>query len=150
MEDKGKVQLILIRGIPGSGKSTYAKKLMKEMQNVKHYEADMFFEKDGEYKFDPSKLKQAHEWCQAMTYNSLRRKQNVIVSNTFTTLRELEPYLEMVDAVPGVEVKVITVIGNFGSIHDVPKEALDRMKARWQDFGGDKSRGIPVEKIVKN
>ncbi len=45
-------ELFLLRGLPGSGKSTLAKSLSDS-----HIEADMFFMKDGEYKFDGSKIK---------------------------------------------------------------------------------------------
>ena len=54
--------LILVRGIPGSGKSTFANLIWNSYAIC---EADKFFyDKDGNYNFDPSKLKQAHEWCQ--------------------------------------------------------------------------------------
>ncbi len=46
-----KTNLILIRGLPGSGKTTFAKELASTF-GVKHYEADMFFEVDGVYKFN--------------------------------------------------------------------------------------------------
>ena len=44
--------LYLLRGVPGSGKSTVA-------QNIggTHFETDKYFMVDGEYKFDPTKLK---------------------------------------------------------------------------------------------
>ena len=50
--------LYLVRGVPGAGKSTFAKNL-----GCTHFETDEFFMVDGEYKFDPSKLKEAHAWC---------------------------------------------------------------------------------------
>ena len=50
--------LYIARGLPSSGKSTFAKTL-----GGTHFEADMFFMVDGEYKFDHTKLKEAHEWC---------------------------------------------------------------------------------------
>jgi energy-coupling factor transporter ATP-binding protein EcfA2 len=40
-------ELLLLRGCSGSGKSTLAKSL-----GGVHYEADMFFVEDGEYRFD--------------------------------------------------------------------------------------------------
>lgn len=40
-------ELVLIRGLPGSGKSTMAKVLAQV--GYEHYEADMFFERDGVY-----------------------------------------------------------------------------------------------------
>ena len=51
--------LYLLRGVPGSGKSTVA-------QNIggTHFETDKYFMVDGEYKFDPTKLKQYHQMCQ--------------------------------------------------------------------------------------
>ncbi len=51
--------LYLLRGIPGAGKSTLAKQL-----GDAHFEADSYFMIDGEYQFDPTKLRKAHEWCQ--------------------------------------------------------------------------------------
>jgi len=45
--------LVIIRGLPGSGKSTFAKKFVEK--GFKHYEADMWMvDKDGNYSFDPS------------------------------------------------------------------------------------------------
>jgi len=52
-------ELFLLRGLPGAGKSTLAKSL-----GGKHIEADMYFEYEGKYKFDASRLKEAHDWCQ--------------------------------------------------------------------------------------
>lgn len=57
------MKLVLIRGLPGSGKSTIA----RAMAAYEHYEADMYFEKGGEYCYDASKIKDAHEWCQRET-----------------------------------------------------------------------------------
>ena len=51
-------ELILVRGICGSGKTTVA-----QLFSAFTLEADMYFNQDGEYKFDASKLKDAHQWC---------------------------------------------------------------------------------------
>jgi adenylate kinase family enzyme len=61
------MQLILIRGISGSGKTTHAKELLKENHTLSHYEADMYFYKNGKYKFDPNKLNLAHHLCKTQT-----------------------------------------------------------------------------------
>jgi len=53
-------QLLLVRGLPGSGKSTYAKTLTDR----KHIETDMYFALSGTYQWDGSKLGKAHQWCQ--------------------------------------------------------------------------------------
>jgi len=51
------ISLVIIRGCSGSGKSTLAKLLGS---NFKHFEADMYFMKNGVYQFDGTKLGAAH------------------------------------------------------------------------------------------
>ena len=106
-------RLILIRGLPGSGKSTKAKVLA--LIGYEHYEADMFFVRQGRYIYDASRIREAHAWCQAATRRALAQGRNVVVSNTFTRLNELAPYLDMTDSV-----RVIEAQGGWKSIHDVP------------------------------
>ena len=82
--------LYLVRGIPGSGKSTFAKNLVDE-KDYCHKEADMFFvDRDGNYNFEPSKIKDAHQWCQEeMDFLMGLGHSPVVVSNTFTQEWEL-------------------------------------------------------------
>ena len=44
--------LFILRGLPGSGKTTLAKSI-----GAVHFEADMYFMEGNEYKFDVTKLK---------------------------------------------------------------------------------------------
>lgn len=119
--------MILVRGIPGSGKSTLAKTLIGFYM---HVEADQYWMQDGEYKFDATRLRQAHEWCQTRTRELLTAGFNPVVSNTFTTIKELRPYFDIArefDIVP----QVITCHAQYGNVHDVPEETLDKMRARF-------------------
>lgn len=133
---------IIIRGIPGSGKSTTAKAIQKDLtdkgRNVLWYEADSYFTHDGAYRFDASRLSDAHRQCLESFKNALSRKGSttVIVSNTFTTLRELDPYVSFCKD-NGIPFDVIRCTGEYGSIHGVPPATLDRMKARFQDYPGE-------------
>lgn len=124
------MKLILIRGLPGSGKSTIAK--MYRRMGFHHYEADMYFQGLFGYNFDPTKLREAHEWCQKQTQNSLLRGYSVVVANTFTQLWELQPYLDMASDL-GAEVEIIVATGNYRNIHGVPDEIIERMRERWED-----------------
>lgn len=123
------MELVLIRGLPGSGKSTLAKSMAGHM----HYEADMYFMNDGDYKFDPKLISDAHKWCQWWTKDNLLRNYSVVVSNTFTQKWEMQPYFDMA-AELGVPVRVIEATGNFQNIHGVPEAAIERMRARWEEL----------------
>lgn len=119
--------LILVRGLPGSGKSTIAKGLNLDF----HFEADQFFMVDGVYKFDANRLHLAHQWCQDQTREKLAMGGRVAVSNTFTTIRELRPYFDIARE-RGITPNVILAQNSFNNVHNVPQEALDRMRARFQ------------------
>lgn len=123
--------LTIIRGLPGSGKSTLAKQLLASRPNGFHVEADMFYiNEKGVYVFDADKIHQAHKWCQAQAFNALAQGMDVIVSNTSTTYKEMKPYLEMAKSVGKIPT-VITCTGEYGSIHNVPEETLERMRKRF-------------------
>lgn len=127
-------KLILIRGLPGSGKSTFAKSMMNTKINWQHLETDMFWGPD--YDFDVSRLREAHEWCQRQTRSYLFHNHNLIVSNTFTTKKELQPYFDIAkefDIVP----QVILCQNEWKNVHNVPEEVLERMKNRFEYNIGD-------------
>jgi predicted kinase len=121
--------LMLCRGISGSGKSTFAKTLGGE-----HYEADMFFiDGNGEYKFDGSKIKLAHEWCKDMVYmDMLKEIPKIVVSNTFTQEWEMEPYFELAKKY-GYKVFSIVIENRHGGTneHNVPEDKVEQMKNRF-------------------
>lgn len=121
--------LILVRGLPGSGKSTLAQ---KQFAFYKHLEADMYFNMDGEYKFDASQLGAAHGWCKSQTRKAMEAGKDVIVTNTFTQAWELKDYLCIATELNIVPV-IIEMQTQYGNIHGVPDEAIARMTTRWND-----------------
>lgn len=124
-----KTTLYILRGLPGSGKSTWAR---SRHVFTPMLEADMYFvSAKGDYEFDPEKLHAAHRWCQNTARIMLNNGISVVVSNTFTKLDELRPYLDSAQDC-GAQVEITELKQNFGSIHGVPEEAMKRMAARWQ------------------
>lgn len=121
--------LVLIRGLPGSGKSTLAKEFVEE--GYVHFEADMFFMKDGVYCYDASLVRDAHNWCKAQTRAALARGQRVVVANTFTRLHEMAHYYEMCP-----RVRVVEATGKWPNLHGVPPERIEEMAARWEPSPG--------------
>jgi len=123
--------LILVRGLPGSGKSTFAH--MMSHHGFLHVEADMFFVGPDGYKFNGLKIADAHDWCQKEVVRALDHGENVIVSNTFTQKWEIEPYQKMVEKT-GCKLTIIKMEGNYGSVHGIPEIALQKMKDRWEEL----------------
>jgi len=124
-------ELILIRGITGSGKSTYAKDCYP--RHI-HLEADMFFiNEDGEYRYDPHMIKYAHEWCFQTAAILLRNGKSVVVSNTFTRIWEMEKYIYVAKKV-GINFNVIRMNNEFKNTHNVPNDVIQSMKDRFEDY----------------
>lgn len=131
--------LILLRGLPGSGKSTAAKLLGAGGAGTAHFEADMYFMQDGEYKFDASKIKDAHNWCQnsvehAMLLNhTTGHNSTIIVSNTFTQEWEMEVYYNLAKQWDYRVTSMIIENRHEGvNIHGVPDEVLTKMRDRFE------------------
>ena len=126
--------LFILRGLPGSGKTTLAKSI-----GAVHFEADMYFMVGKEYKFDVTKLKQAHAWCQDQVRISMKNSDNKIgdlriaVSNTFTQEWEMEPYVEMAKEY-GFKVFTLIVENRHGGVnqHEVPEDKIELMKNRFE------------------
>lgn len=124
-------ELVLIRGLPGSGKSTTA---IRDYPRHRHVEADQYFlNAEGDYIYNPNNLKDAHAWCQRLTQRGLECGDSVTVSNTFTQTWEMEPYLCMAEAL-NVPVRIIECDGIWDNVHGVPPEVIEKMRARWEPF----------------
>ena len=123
---------IFVRGLPGSGKTTFAELLEALIPRAEAYAADDFFMENGEYKFDQAKLAAAHGWCQSQTADAMRKGLPVIVHNTFTTEKELKPYLKLAEE-HGYNVVSIIVENRHGntSVHGVPEEVMEKMENRF-------------------
>jgi hypothetical protein len=128
-------ELILLRGLPGSGKSTAAKLIGANGAGYAHFEADMYFMKDGKYTFDPSKLRFAHEWCRNETERAMTNPDIsvVIVSNTFTQEWEMENYINLAKQ-HDYRVTSLIVENRHGgvNVHGVPEDKMKQMRDRFE------------------
>lgn len=124
-------ELFLLRGIPGSGKSTVASSI-----GGTHLEADMYFidPTTGDYIFNPKKLKEAHEWCQESVLSSMiAGESKIVVSNTFTQKWEMDPYYKIAkDNNYIVHSLVVENRHNGVDTHNVPEEVLYNMQERFE------------------
>jgi predicted kinase len=130
--------LILLRGLPGSGKSTFANFIWNDYAIC---EADKFFyDKEGNYNFDATKLKQAHEWCRNAVETRMKDNQvnpqyypEIIVANTFTQEWEMQPYFDLANEY-GYRVYSLIIENRHGSksVHDVPDATMGNMLNRFK------------------
>ena len=129
-------ELILLRGLPGSGKSTLAKIILqlRSTDEPEVLSADDFFEdKEGEYNFDPTKLKEAHNYCQFRCSERMRQqKAKIVVANTFTQEWEMDEYFKMAERY-NYRVHTVIVENRHGNenVHGVPEDKLQQMKNRF-------------------
>ena len=168
------MRMVILRGLPGSGKSTLAESLVKAdpwrivppgptWSSGEALSTDDFFIVDeGEYRFDPTKLAEAHGWNQNRTDNSLllmrHNDANLVIDNTNIRLWEFRPYVLKADRA-GVEVTVIgpdTHPQLFApwaldpeecfrrNSHGVPLETIRHMASSWEPFVGLDQVRAPV------
>lgn len=125
--------LYLIRGVPGSGKSSFAKQLADATLVHRVLEADRFFlGLDGKYLFDVSKLSLAHAWCQSETRFALSVGQSVAVSNTSTTEKEVAIYQNIAEETGAKFVSIVMENRHNGiNVHNVPDDKLAQMRERF-------------------
>ena len=122
----------ILTGVPGSGKSTTAQNLLLKIQNMKHFEADMFFiNKNGEYKWNPNLLHKAHQWCFNSVENEMKKGNDVIVSNTFITKSSRKPYFDLAKKYK-YNIHVIECKGRYKNIHGVNENKIEILRKKYQ------------------
>ncbi|XP_074983976.1 NEDD4-binding protein 2-like 1 isoform X5 [Caretta caretta] len=90
-------RLYLLRGLPGSGKTTRARQLKREFPGAVILSTDdFFFTEDGTYVFSPDCLDEAHLWNQKRAHKAMKNgKSPVIIDNTNIHAWEMKPYVIM-------------------------------------------------------
>ena len=77
-------QLVIMRGLPGSGKSTRAKRYIAEMKPESSgiFSADDFFiDPDGVYRWNGAKLDKAHEWNNERIKAAVEQNTQIVIAD---------------------------------------------------------------------
>lgn len=126
--------LYLVRGLPGSGKSTIAQRLTRH--NVAADDMPGLY-LDGEYQ--PKQQRDAHKWCSKKAEKWMsQKKRKIAIHNTLIDCRALQPYLDLA-AKYGYTVQIIHCEGVIlpggspaKSIHGVPDSIIAKMRQAWE------------------
>ena len=133
------MKIKVMRGISGSGKSTYAKTLARAaydaMEKPLICSADHYFVGPDGYKFDGSKLGDAHKFCMMRFLGCIQDGMSpIIVDNTNINIEDIAPYVAVGEAL-GYDVEIIQVNVDFElaarrNIHEVPRPKIQEMYRR--------------------
>lgn len=120
--------LIIIRGLPGAGKSLFATFISNNICTADDY----FINDKGEYIFDPV-LSIAHTKCFMKCENFLQKGiEKVVVANTSTTEWEFKGYIELGKKYGYRVHSIIIENRRFGqNTHNVPVETIEKMEKRF-------------------
>lgn len=135
--------LHLVRGLPGSGKSTFAKTLVNDYRQV--VENDNFFivqelcEDTGKYIFDEDMRCLAGWWCYAEAFKRIRNYESIAVPNVFARKEQLVGYIEQAGK---LEIKVVihhmkplTIEDSYSrNTHECSKESIEKMHNDFEIF----------------
>lgn len=123
-------KLYLVRGLPGAGKTTFARSIVAPERVFAA--DDYFYDEQGNYHFDVNRLWPAHRSCQNAVERAMASREDIAVANTFTRYREMKPYYRLAEA-QGYQVFSVIVENRHGSasLHDVPEEDIERMRQRF-------------------
>ena len=127
----------IIRGLPGSGKTTLAGNLSNKVIAM-----DDYFTSDQGYIFDPEKLMEAVNYCKAKFHEHLATsEENIAVANTFSRRFEMQPYITAAENSKFKLVVIDLYDGGLSdeqlferNVHGVPIHTINNMRSRWE-FG---------------
>ena len=153
VQSEMKRKLYIMRGLPGSGKSTKAKELAGKLGKI--FSTDEYFMQDGEYRFDAARLPEYHRRNLDDSTMAMRRGTGaVVIDNTNIEPWHFEKYLEA-GRLYGYEVEFVEFDPrNYSdaklkelasrNTHRVPESAIRAMKDKWVPIDANRYKSANV------
>ncbi|NWQ67746.1 N4BP2 protein, partial [Neopipo cinnamomea] len=133
--------LVLLRGVPGSGKSYLARNLLEDNPGGIILSTDDYFNKNGQYHYDPNCLGEAHDWNRKRAKEAFEMGISpIIIDNTNIQAWEMKPYVTLAQQFkykvmfqePDTWWKFKPKELERRNIHGVSKEKIKRMLERYE------------------
>ena len=137
-------QVIIIRGLPGSGKSYYLKQLTSKLESAQFniHSTDQYFYQEEQYNFDKTKLEQNHKLNQqAFEQSLIKQTPLVICDNTNIKHWQRKPYIQLAQKY-GYQVKIISI----GLINTLLNEENNQV---FNDLIQRNQHGVTVDTITQ-
>ncbi|KYO45908.1 NEDD4-binding protein 2 isoform B [Alligator mississippiensis] len=133
--------LVLLRGVPGSGKSFLARNLLEDNPSGIILSTDDYFYKNEQYQYDANCLGEAHEWNNIQAKKAFEKGVSpIIIDNTNIQAWEMKPYIALAQQYkykvmfrePDTWWKFKPKELERRNIHGVSKEKIKRMLERYE------------------
>ena len=126
--------ILLIRGLPGSGKTTLANAL-SENGKYNIFSVDQYFtDEEGNYSFNYLDNHKAYDECKKRVMEDVKRgAEKILVDNTFTLDWEMEPYFKIAKE-NDYMIFVFTVENYHGgkNVHGISEEQVRKMGEKYK------------------
>lgn len=153
-------KMVIMRGVSGSGKSTWVREAMEADRwgkgaRIVVVSADFYWD---EHPFSPSRLPEAHAWCRGRAmraaFEDVGKGLVLIVDNTNTRFWEFRDYVAMA-RFSDMQIEVVELLpADLGAvidcaqrnIHKVPVSTVVRQWEHWEklpDLQGVYSFAVP-------
>lgn len=126
-------KLVIIRGLPGSGKSKIAHEVYKR-RNYWMVEYDHFFKDNPTrlVRFDPRRKVEAMDWIVEQMRRGIDMGRNVVVTGLFTRARDIRELIKHA-GLPKSAVTVIVAHGGKGPNRKYETNSLAIIRQSWEE-----------------
>lgn len=124
-------ELIICRGIPGTGKTTRAYRLTNYVASIDHY-PDRYLP-NGKINPDiPDHVVQ--DWCRQLIIGWMKQKiSKIAVDSPLIKRKYVQEWLDLA-ARYGYRVCIIDCTIEYGSVHPVSEETMNLMRQEWEPW----------------
>ena len=130
--------LHIFRGLPGSGKSSAARKLAAETGAIL-IEPDALLIRDGRYDYSPKRFRDASIIAHYLVYSASKLCADIVFADVLPQRYEVETvidylFLKKYYTVIVHDLKITAEESKARNIHHVRPEDIDRMAREWEDW----------------